>query len=193
MTAIVAEAADPDEAMRRAAGGDAEAFRELVEEHQSMVFSIVWRFFGDRGVAEELAQDVFVQLYRSLGEIESPAHLVFWLRRVAANRCIDKARRSHLRLVPIEDVAEPSAEGHLSDPLFARALHNALAALPEAQRLVVTLRFQEELEPSEISSLLGMPINTVKSHLQRALGALRRRFMPDDGAAHDAISHGRQS
>ncbi|HYM62165.1 MAG TPA: sigma-70 family RNA polymerase sigma factor [Thermoanaerobaculia bacterium] len=193
MTAIVSEASDSDRVMRRAAGGDAEAFRELVEEHQAMVFSIAYRFCGDRGIAEELAQDVFVQLYRSMGDIESPEHLMFWLRRVTANRCIDKARRSRLRLVPIDKVAEPPAAVQPSDPLFARALREAMAALPEAQRLVVTLRFQEELEPSEICSLLGMPINTVKSHLQRALGALRRRFVPDRGAARDAVAPRRQS
>src|SRR6266567_4341290 len=81
-----------DETLRRAAGGDHDAFAELIRAHEEMVFSIALHFFHDRARAEEIAQEVFLQMYRRLGEIESPAHLTFWLRRVTANRCIDAGR-----------------------------------------------------------------------------------------------------
>src|SRR5258706_581973 len=83
-----------DATLQRAAAGDHESFGALIREHQDMVFSIAWNFLHDRGRAEEIAQEVFLQLYRTLGEIETPAHLTFWLRRVTANRCIDESRRS---------------------------------------------------------------------------------------------------
>src|SRR5258707_9599079 len=72
-------------------------FRGLVEQHQSMVFSIALRILGDRGAAEEVAQDVFVELHRSLGRLESEEHVLFWLRRVAVHRATDHLRRRSLR------------------------------------------------------------------------------------------------
>jgi RNA polymerase sigma-70 factor, ECF subfamily len=72
-------------------------FAALVREHQAMVFSLAYHFLGERAAAEELAQDVFLRLFRHLGKLQSPEHVVFWLRRVTANRCIDEARRRQRR------------------------------------------------------------------------------------------------
>src|ERR1035438_1950001 len=71
-------------------------FEGIVREHQSMVFSIAYHFLHDRPAAEELAQDVFLQLYKSMGELQSAEHLKRWLRRVTTNRCIDHCRRRKL-------------------------------------------------------------------------------------------------
>jgi RNA polymerase sigma-70 factor (ECF subfamily) len=72
-------------------------FAELVSEHQSMVYSLAYHFLRDRTAAEEIAQDVFLELHLHLGELQSPEHVVFWLRRVTANRCIDETRRRRRR------------------------------------------------------------------------------------------------
>ncbi len=76
----------PIDALSRASAGDQAAFSDLVCAHESMVFSIAWHVLRDRHLTEELAQEVFLQLYRSLGTIESAEHLVFWLRRVKTRR-----------------------------------------------------------------------------------------------------------
>ncbi len=68
-------------------------FAQLVDEHQSMVFSLAWRMTGDRGLAEEIAQDVFLELDRNMNRIENPQHALFWLRRVAMSRSADALRR----------------------------------------------------------------------------------------------------
>ena len=68
-------------------------FEQLVDEHQSMVFSLAWRMTGDRGLAEEVAQDVFLELDRHLARIESAEHARFWLRRVTMSRSADGLRR----------------------------------------------------------------------------------------------------
>lgn len=149
-------------------------FAELVREHQSMVFGIALRTLGDRAVAEELAQEVFLQLHRHLGQLESTGHLVHWLRRVTANRCVDELRRRRFRAVPLEDAHLVETDGEVPDPLARRVLLRLLGGLPPRQRLVVTLRYQEEMELGEIASVLGMPLNTVKSHLRRGIDALRR-------------------
>jgi RNA polymerase sigma-70 factor (ECF subfamily) len=161
----------------RAGETDHAAFADLVREHQSMVYGIALHSLRDPGAAEELAQEVFLQLYRNLGSIESPEHLLHWLRRVTANRCIDAARRRRFRAVSLDEVAElPGERGEEGDPLARRALRRLLQALPPKQRVVVTLRYQEDLDLQEISSVLSMPVNTVKSHLRRGLAALRRGF-----------------
>ena len=71
-----------DDTLERARRGDHDAFAELIEEHEAMVFGIALHFFSDRGRAEELAQEVFLQMFRSLRTIESRSHLVYWLRQV---------------------------------------------------------------------------------------------------------------
>ena len=176
MTAIVPETLDFPTALARAQGGDHDAFAELVEQHEAMVYSLAYHFFGDRGRAEEIAQDVFLQLYRSLGAIESDSHLLFWLRQVATRRCIDQTRRARLKAVSLDDAGELRARESNPDPLRDRKLRKLIAELPELQRAVVTLRYQEDLDPSEICRIVDMPVNTVKSHLHRALQALRRKL-----------------
>jgi RNA polymerase sigma-70 factor (ECF subfamily) len=176
MTAIFPEALDFPTALNRAQAGDHEAFAELVEQHEAMVFSLAFHFFHDRSKAEEVAQDSFLQLYRNLGSIESDSHLLFWLRQVTTRRCIDIARRTKLKAVSLDDAVELRSADKPQDPLLDRRLKQLVEQLPDVQRAVVTLRYQEDLDPSEICRIVGMPVNTVKSHLHRALQALRRKL-----------------
>lgn len=150
-------------------------FTELVRRHQSMVFSIALHFLADRPAAEELAQDVFLQLHANLRNLKSEEHVTFWLRKVTAHRCIDYKRRRRLPQVSIEEVAEPSAPARSGDPFLARRLHQVIASLPEKPRLVMILRYQEDLGPEEIAEALSMPVATVKSHLQRSVALLREK------------------
>jgi RNA polymerase sigma-70 factor (ECF subfamily) len=165
-----------DDRLARARAGDATAFAEVVRRHQAMVFSLALRVVNNRALAEELAQDVFLQLHRNLAHLESGAHVTHWLRRVVAHRAIDVARQHARRpQASLSDVAEPSVPSVERDPLMLRRLRALVAALPAAPRAVLTLRFQEDLDPSEIARVLEMPLNTVKSHLRRGLAVLRDR------------------
>ncbi len=102
--------------------GDAAAFAALVRMHQGTVFSIGYRMLGRRDVAEDLAQDVFLQLYRKLDSIESLEHLGFWLRRVAANLAIDWLRRAAYNTTqPLDEVPEPAAPQQQADPFMEHA------------------------------------------------------------------------
>jgi RNA polymerase sigma-70 factor, ECF subfamily len=162
-------------ALSRSAQGDSLAFAELVREHQGMVFSIAYHYLQDRALAEDLAQEVFLELYQSLGRIQSAAHLTFWLRRVTANRCIDQGRKKlRRREQALEEAPEPAMSDPPADPLLLERLQQSLAGLPEKQRMVVILRFQEGLGPAEIAEALDMPVNTVKSTLHRSLEDLRK-------------------
>jgi RNA polymerase sigma-70 factor (ECF subfamily) len=152
-------------------------FEALVDQHQSMVFSLALRMTGDRGLAEEIAQDVFLQLDRHLGKLESEAHACLWLRRVTMNRASDGLRRRRVQRldlwVEIEENHGAQFEPRPS-PLGSR-LEGLLATLPEPQRAALVLRYQEDLTPEEIAATLEQPLSTVKSHLQRGLKLLRAK------------------
>lgn len=173
-------------ALRQAAHGDSQAFGELVRQHQTMVFSIACHFLRNRAQAEDVAQDVFLELYQRLAQIESPSHMTFWLRRVTINRCIDQTRRRKPD-VALEDVAEPRAAATRGDPLLSEQLQRSVANLPERRRAVIILRYQEGLDLTEISKVLDMPLNTVKSTLQRSLLELRRKLTRKLGEVRYAI------
>src|ERR1035441_7888209 len=144
-------------------------FEGIVREHQSMVFSIAYHFLHDRPAAEELSQDVFLQLYKSLGGLESAEHVTRWLRRVTTNRCIDQCRRSKLMpRIGLDQVPEPSIPGGAPDFMLSRALGQLVASLPANWRALVILKYQEEMETEEIARALDMPVGTVKSQLSRA-------------------------
>ena len=152
-------------------------FEQLVDEYQSMVFSLAMRMTGDHGLAEEIAQDVFLELDSHLTRIESPLHARFWLRRVTMSRTADALRRRRVRgmdlWIEIEEKHAVQTE-ELTSPLSAR-LERLLMTLPEPQRAALVLRYQEDLTPEEIAATLNVPLATVKSQLQRGLKLLRAK------------------
>jgi RNA polymerase sigma-70 factor (ECF subfamily) len=148
-------------------------FADIVRRYQSMVFSIAQHFLADRSAAEELAQDVFLKLHATVPSLKSEEHLKFWLRKVTAHRCIDHQRRRKLPQVSLDEAPEPASPAQSSDPLVARKLQQFVASLPEKPRLIVILRYQEDMLPEDIAQVLSMPVATVKSNLQRSLALLR--------------------
>ncbi len=152
-------------------------FAGVLRANQGMVFSIAFHFLRDRAAAEEVAQDVFMELYKQLDRLESDAHVSFWLRRVTSHRCIDYTRRRKYQpIVALQDVPEPSISGDPGDVLLNQKVQDLIAALPEKPRIVMVLRYQEDLMPEEIAKVLDMPVRTVKSHLQRSLAMLREKM-----------------
>lgn len=152
------------------------SFSEAVDQNKAMVFSIAWHFFRDRVLAEELAQDVFLRLYLSWKSMESREHIECWLRKTMTHRCIDEIRhRKTQPYISLEDAEEPGTLERLHDPLLASYLERMVASLPEKQRMLVVLRYQEGLEPDEISKLLGIKPSTVRTMLGRAIALLRAK------------------
>ena len=175
-----------DQLLAEARAGSESAFAALVREHQAMVFGLAYHFLQSRAQAEELAQDVFLALHQNLARVESARHLVFWLRRVTSNRCIDSVRSAQRRReLPIDELHEPAVPAQVSDPLLGELLRTLVAELTPDARMVVTLRFQEDLDLSEIAAITDMPVNTVKSHLRRSMDALRRK-LTDRGHVYES-------
>lgn len=160
--------------LARAQRGELAAFRELIRAHQDLVYALALRMLKVPEDAEELAQDVFVSAHRHLARITCAAHLLFWLRRTVCHRAIDQLRRRPLHAaLPLDTVEEMSVADPSHDPLLERRLRDLVSKLPPPARAVVLLKYQEDLDPSEIARTLDMPLNTVKSHLKRSLASLR--------------------
>ena len=168
--------------MARAAAGDRDAFTELVRRYQSRIYNLAVTLGVPRADAEDVAQDVFLRVYRGLGRFRGEALFRTWLYQVAIN-----AVRSHLAASPAARGADPpvgrsdngpAPEPAVDDP-FARRLADrqvidrALAALPPDWREAVTLRDVEGLSYREIADLTGAPIGTVESRIFRARQQLR--------------------
>jgi RNA polymerase sigma-70 factor, ECF subfamily len=164
-------------------------FAEIVRRHQSMVYSIAMHFLADRSAAEELAQDVFLQLHASLPTLKSEEHVTFWLRKVTSHRCIDykRSRRASQVQVSLDDAPEPAAPAHSPDPFLARKLRQLVGTLPEKARMVMILRYQDDLAAEEIAGVLAMPVATVKSHLQRSLAMLREKVSRVMGVTNESV------
>src|SRR5947207_5252493 len=136
-----ATAAGLDETVEWSVVGDQVAFEQIVRQHQGMVFSLAYHFLRDRALAEELSQEVFLNLHQNLHSIKSPEHLTFWLRKVTSHRCIDQVRRQKVRpQVSLEDVAEPMSpmpDASENDLFLSEMLRRVVETLPEKAKLVV--------------------------------------------------------
>ena len=173
-TAAQALPVDHDDTLAQARSGDATAFAAIVRRHEAMVFSLAFHALRSRTAAEDVAQEVFLALYRNLQRIESSAHAAAWLRRVTSHRCIDELRRLGRRMeLPMDEVPDAGSPTPLREVVLEGRLHQLVARLPPRAKLVVVLRYQEGLEPLEIADALSMPVNTVKSHLRRSIAVLR--------------------
>jgi RNA polymerase sigma-70 factor, ECF subfamily len=171
-----------DEALvRRAQRGDMEAFAGLVAEHQRFVYNLALRALGDPAEAEDVSQEAFVRAWRALPNFRGQAQFRTWLYRIVINLCYNRLPRLRRDLtvlgdeaaeaVPDEVLADPA--GRVEDEERRAFLHRQIEVLPESYRLLVTLRFQQELSYDEIASALSLPLGTVKTGLSRARARLR--------------------
>ena len=176
-----------------AIGGSELAFRSLVERYQRPVFSLVLRMVRDPGIAEDVTQEVFVKAWLALARYDPRRRFASWLFKIASNAAIDQLRRKKLPTTPIE-TSDPDHSSILDriedersespDTLVKRrelssALEAAVAALRPEYRLVVLLRFREELPYRDIAEATGMPLGTVKTNLRRARREIEERLRKD--------------
>ena len=166
--------------------GDDEAYRVLVDRESSNVIALCRRILGDPHEAEDVAQEAFLQAYRSLPTWRGDGPFGAWVWRIAMRMSLARLKKR-----PRDLAADPTrAEGWLEEPAGSpvepeailldderrQEMLQAISTLPDQQRQVVALRFYSDLSLDEISAQTGAPLGTVKSRLHRALGSLREHF-----------------
>jgi RNA polymerase sigma-70 factor, ECF subfamily len=169
--------ADLEVLLAQAKTGDRIAFSALIRSRQAMVYSIARNFLRNEGHAEDIAQDVFLELFKNINQIESPSHFVSWLRQVTSRKCIDQSRRAWFsRWVDLDDTHHSAVAVREPDPLLNGRVHHQLSKLPDKTRMMIVLRYQEEMEPNQIAETMNVPVGTVKSTIHRGLEQIRRRL-----------------
>jgi RNA polymerase sigma-70 factor (ECF subfamily) len=170
------------ELVRKTLAGDREAFGRLVERHRRTIFALSVQRGFQQSEADDLAQETFVRAFKSLACLQDPEQFARWLYGIAGHVAADAARtRKRRREVgELDDAPELAAEDGAHERVDAdresAQVFQALAELPEEQRLVLTLRYLEELSPKEIAERLGQPRGTVRSRLHHALAFLKQAF-----------------
>ena len=173
--------ANERELVTRAQSGDRNAFSELVRTHAQGVLNVVYRMCGDMQVAEDAAQDTFIQAWLRLQSYRPQASLRNWLYRIAVNTAIDMLRKEK-RILPgaVEDLSlkdsEPGPETLVANSEQTEMVQEAVLALPDASRAVLVLREFESLSYQEIAEALDIPVGTVMSRLNYARNLLREKL-----------------
>lgn len=178
--------------INRCISGDEDAFTQIVRNHQRMVYNVAYRFLGSREEAEELAQEVFLRVYKFLGSFEGKSSLKTWIYKITVNSALNRQqwlkRRKHYHQISLESTADTGEEmtlenkiagaganpesSALNDELQVK-IHSCLASLPKRLRIAIILRDIEGLSYEEISEALGINQGTVKSRIARARSAMK--------------------
>ena len=156
-----------------AAAGDRRAFGELVRRHNAGVRGVLMRMGADPATADDVAQDAFITAFSRMSEFRGEGAFAGWVKRIAARGYLKRVGRR---------LPEPESDGELwggeGETAARMDLDQALAGLPEAERVCVTLCYGAGFSHAEAAAALEMPLGTVKSHVKRGLDRLRLRLTP---------------
>jgi RNA polymerase sigma-70 factor (ECF subfamily) len=195
-----AQTATVDELIERCLKGDQQAWEQIVRLHRRKVFNVAYKFVGKHDEAEDLTQDIFLKIFRSLDTFDRRANFQTWLISVSRNLCIDhyrsvrKERETIDRDVDPGDLAPVSTEispyAQLEHRDRVSLLKEALSTLPETLRTAVMLRDIRELSYQEIADSLHLPEGTVKSRINRGRTELARQIKRLKTQYEEAVARG---
>ncbi len=170
---------DERELIERCRSGDDTAFAELMDRYKDLVYGLIYRMVRDRGLADDLAQDVFLKVHRGLPYFRGEARLSTWIFRIVQNVCA-QTRTSRWPEVPLEDGQDDRPPRHFGsvDQAFSAIedrdrLDKALAQLPPNYRMLVVAHYMRGVQYESLAEALDLPLGTVKTHLYRAKRRLR--------------------
>lgn len=174
--------------MRSVATGDTNALERLIERHQALVAGTVARMLGSNADVEDIAQQVFIRVWKSAGRYVARAKFTTWLLKITRNLVFNEMRRAkrhpHLPVqidpeseeIPLKDEVTSTPDAMLLEGELQQAIENAIGRLPDTQRMALVLRRYEELSYEEIAEVLDLSVPAVKSLLFRARTELRERL-----------------
>ncbi len=178
------ETAEDATLVTAAQDGDLSAFEALVRRHSRSVYAHALRFFGDSTAADDVSQEVFLKVYRSIDGFDERARFSTWLYRVTRNACLDEVRAGKRRPAPIDpvDVCVPTAD-FADEVVLGAAIELATRALPPEDRDALSAVAVFGLTYAEAATALGVPAGTVKSRVFRARRSLAATLCMGQGGA----------
>lgn len=174
--------------MRLVARGDSSALEDLIERHQALVAGTVARMLGSNSDVEDIAQQVFIRVWKSARRYVPRAKFTTWLLKITRNLVFNEMRRARRRAqiplqsepgaeeIPLKDETNPAPDASLLEDELRRAIEEAILQLPESQRMALILRRYEQLSYEQIAEVLDLSVPAVKSVLFRARTELRSRL-----------------
>src|SRR6266550_3954611 len=174
--------------MRLVSGGDTGAFEQLIERHQSLVAGTVARMLGSNSDVDDIAQQVFIRVWKSASRYVPRAKFTTWLLKITRNLVFNELRRSkrhtqvplqpeaNVEEMQLKDESNPSPDASLLELELQEAIEKAIGELPETQRMALVLRRYEEFSYEQIADILNLSVPAVKSVLFRARTELRVRL-----------------
>lgn len=167
--------------IKRFIDGDEDVFNELVRRHKEKVRNIIYLTLSDRDVVDDIAQDVFITVYRSIKNFRFESQFTTWLYRVTVNKCKDHLRRKNIRriVLPFRDTKEdPGYEFSPESSDTKEIVRHAISKLPDKMRIPLLLKDIEGFSYQEIAETMQCEIGTVKSRIFRAREALKKILQP---------------
>ena len=171
--------------------GDTNAFSILVDRYKDLVFTLCLRMLKNREEAEEVSQDTFIKIYKSLNKFKGNSKFSTWIYKVCYNACLDRLKKNkkHFNDVPINEFTEreiktiDNALSNMEQQEYDKSIQDCIALLPEDDAFLLTLYYFEELSLDEISNAVGLTANNVKVKIFRSrkklAQILRERLEPE--------------
>lgn len=170
--------------------GDQNAFKQLFEEYQHLVFNISYRMSGNQEEAEDATQDVFIKIYHAIGKFRGEAKLSSWIYRIAVNTCLKRERRKKLEnwvsleflfqekktLQPVSPEKTPDQQIEMAEK--ERIVQKAIQSLPDRQKAALILQRYENLSYKEIATAMEISLSAVESLLHRGKENLTKKLIP---------------
>jgi RNA polymerase sigma-70 factor, ECF subfamily len=181
-----AEGIGDAECVRRVQQGDTDSFEILVRRHQRTIFNLVYRLLGDYDEAAEVAQEVFLSAYKSIGQFRGDANFSTWLYRIGLNhastrrKSLNNTQQRHVALDGTEVIADGVADPAKSfeHKEIQQQVQQALNRLDPADARIILLRDLQDVPYEDVAEMLDIPVGTVKSRLHRARQALKANLAP---------------
>jgi len=170
--------------------GNKQAYGHIINKYKNPLYATILRMTKNPQDAEDLVQEAFIKVYHQLGKYDNKGSFASWIYRVAVNHCMDEFRKKRYKTQQLEINEEKAVNPNHPEIIFLkkekhRQVERLVASLPEDERLVILLRYANELSYTEISELTGFPLSSVRNKLHRAKKKMREKVILEGSYYHE--------
>ncbi|MCM3587390.1 RNA polymerase sigma factor [Mesobacillus maritimus] len=174
--------------------GDKQAYAHIIHKYKNPLYATILRMTKNQQDAHDLVQEAFIKIYHQLGKYDGKGSFSSWIYRVAINHCMDEFRKKRYKMKVVEVRDDHMVDAHHPEVIFlkkekSRQLEKLIETLPEEDRLILLLRYVNERSYEEISTLVNLPLSSVRNKLHRAKKKLRETVNRDEGGYFHEMSN----